>query len=159
LTLDGTDYFSRTYPGDFETVDWIRNNLKPVGNKLPVILEAWGGSYSEYARIATNTGYPTVLGWDFHEAQWRGAWDKAVVRGGDPADTILTRRQDIDTIYSTLDINLAKTLLAKYGVNYVYLGGLEREKYKDHPDGLAKFEQLGTSVNVFGDSVLYKLNQ
>jgi YYY domain-containing protein len=159
LTLDGTDYFSRTYPGDFQTVDWIRNNLKPMGNKLPVILEAWGGSYSEYARIATNTGYPTVLGWDFHEAQWRGAWDKAAVRGGDPTDTILNRRQDIDTIYSTADINQAKTLLLKYGVNYVYVGGLEQQKYKDHLDGLAKFGQLGNPVFVFGDSVLYKLNQ
>ncbi|HVM33400.1 MAG TPA: DUF2298 domain-containing protein [bacterium] len=157
LTLDGTDYFQRTYPSDFQAVEWIKQNLKPVGGKAPVILEAWGGSYSDYARLATHTGYPTVLGWDFHEAQWRGAWDKPAIRGGDAEDNILTRRQDVDTIYTTKDLGQARALLAKYGVTAVYVGGLEREKYKDHLDALGKFVQWGAPVS-FGDSVLYKLN-
>ena len=87
-----------------------------------------------------------------------GPQDKAAVRGGDPADTILTRRQDIDTIYTTLDLNLAKSLLTKYGVSYVYVGGLEKQKYKDGLAGLAKFGQLGVAVFSFGDSILYQLN-
>ncbi|MGH7739882.1 MAG: DUF2298 domain-containing protein [bacterium] len=158
LTLDGTDYFSQTYPADFQAVQWIRSNLKPINGKLPVVLEAWGGSYSEYARIATETGDPTVLGWDFHEAQWRGSWNKPAIRGGDPNDTILNRRQDIDAIYTTSDIHKAKELLLKYHVGYVYVGGLERQKYKDHLEGLTKFGQLGTPVFSYGDSVLYKVN-
>jgi len=158
LTLDGTDYFSRNNPADFQLAGWIQANLKPVDGRLPVILEAWGGSYSDYARIATHTGFPTVLGWDFHEAQWRGSWDKAVVRGKDPGDTVLNRRQDVDTIYTTTDLNQAKALLLKYGVDYVYVGDMERDKYKDHLDGLAKFSQLGTPVNTFVNSVLYKIN-
>jgi uncharacterized membrane protein len=158
LTLDGTDNFSRNDPADFQLAGWIQANLKPVNGRLPVVLEAWGGSYSDYARIATHTGFPTVLGWDFHEAQWRGSWDKAVVRGKDPGDTVLARRQDVDTIYTTTDLNQAKTLLLKYGVDYVYVGDMERDKYKDHLDGLAKFPQLGTPVNTFVNSVLYKIN-
>jgi uncharacterized membrane protein len=98
------------------------------------------------------------LGWNFHEVQWHGTWSQAVLRGGDPNDTVQSRQADIDNIYTSADLNQTKTLLNKYGVGYVYVGDAERAKYKDHPENLGKFAQLGSVVQQFGNSVLYKVN-
>lgn len=158
-TMNGEAYYEHSYPTDYQAALWIKQNIKPNGGKVPVILEAWGGSYQQqYARIATVTGYPTVLGWDFHEAQWRGSWDQAAVRGQDPNDTIFRRRSDVDAIYTSPDLNQTRDLLKRYRVDYVYVGDVEREKYKDHPENLGKFANLGTVAQQFGNSVLYKIN-
>jgi YYY domain-containing protein len=159
VTMDGESYYEHTFPTDYAIAQWIKQNVTPVGKKVPVILEAWGGSYhQECATLATMTGYPTILGWDFHEVQWHGTWDKAVIRGGDPQDTVFQRRTDVDTIYTSADINQTRDLLRKYSVDYVYVGDVEREKYKEHPENLNKFSQLGTVVQQVGSSVLYKIN-
>ncbi|HTC22498.1 MAG TPA: DUF2298 domain-containing protein [bacterium] len=158
-TMDGESYYEHTFPADFAVAQWIKQNVTPTGKKVPVILEAWGGSYQQqFDTLATMTGYPTVLGWDFHEVQWHGTWDKAVIRGGDPQDTIFQRRTDVDTIYTSADTNQTRDLLRKYGVDYVYVGDVERDKYKDHPENLNKFSQLGPVVQQIGSSVLYKIN-
>ncbi len=158
-TMDGETYYEHTFPADFQAAQWIKQNIKPIQGKTPVILEAWGGSYQQqYDTLATMTGFPTVLGWDFHEAQWRGSWDQAAVRGQNPGDTVFQRRSDVDAIYTSSDLNQTRDLLKKYGVDYVYVGDAEREKYKDHLENLGKFGQLGTIVQAFGSSVLYKIN-
>ena len=160
VTMDGAVFYEHVFPTDYQAVQWIKANIKPLGGKIPVILEAWGGSYhQEYARLATNTGYPTVLGWDFHEVQWRGSGDKPVVRGQNSDDTIMHRQADIDAIYTSPDLNQSHDLLRKYGVDYVYVGDIERQKYKDHQENLGKFSQLGFAVQSFGNSILYKVNQ
>ena len=145
--MDGATYYEKTFPADYQVVQWIKANVKPVAEKMPVILEAWGGSYhQDFARIASNTGFPTVLGWDFHEVQWRGSGDKAVIRGGDPDDTVVHRQNDIDQIYTSSDLQITKNLLKKYGVDYVYVGDSERQKYAANAAMLNKFSQLGVVV-------------
>ncbi|MDQ3702672.1 MAG: hypothetical protein M3442_17375, partial [Chloroflexota bacterium] len=99
----------------------------------PVVLEATGGPYSEFARIATQTGFPTVLGWDQHERLWRGAAIEP---------EITTRQQDVDTIYSAATLGEIQPLLDKYVVAYVVVGYLERQKYGPS-GGLAKFDAGG----------------
>ncbi len=163
-TMDGSLYYERNTPDNYEAAQWIEQNVKPVGGKIPVILEAFGGSYAvsvdkSGGRLAMMTGYPTVLGWDFHEVQWHGTWNGPVIRGGDPNDTIQNRQADVDAIYTSPDMNQTWTLLKKYGVDYVYVGDAERAKYKDHLESLGKFGQLGTIIQTFGNSVLYKINQ
>jgi YYY domain-containing protein len=158
-TMDGATYYERTYPADYQVAEWIKANIRPLMGKIPVILEAWGGSYhQDFGRIATNTGYPTVLGWDFHEVQWRGSGDKAVIRGQNPDDTVTHRQNDIDAIYTSLDLQLTTNLLKKYGVDYVYVGDSERQKYAANVEALNKFTQLGIVVFQVGNSVLYKIN-
>lgn len=164
LTLDGLAGFKAGDPGDAEAAAWLLDpkNIQVAKGKTPVVLESWGGSYSQFARIATQTGYPTILGWDFHEAQWRGSWDKAAIRGGNPDDTILHRRQDVDTIYSTTDLAQARDLLRKYGVDYVVVGALERNGAQNKPAypqaGLEKFGALGTPVFGQSGTVIFKIN-
>ena len=133
-TLDGMDFLKTlsyhgriSAAGDYQAILWLRQNIKGA----PVILEAWGGQYTEFARIASFTGIPTVIGWPGHELQWRGSGDEAG-----------RRQADVDTIYETTDIELAKELMAKYNVEYVYVGALERDKHAKSPEGLDKFNEF-----------------
>jgi uncharacterized membrane protein len=164
--MDGSAYYERTFPTDYQVAQWIKENIKPVfqkgpneGKKVPVILECPGLSYHQDTdTLATLTGFPTVIGWDFHEAQWRGTWSEAVIRGQDPNDTIQQRKSDVDTIYTSPDLAKTKELLNKYNVDYVYVGDAEKQKYQANIAALAKFAQLGSPVYAAGNSTLYKVN-
>ncbi len=158
LTLNGNRMFDQMDPSDAAAIHWIERNIKPINGKAPVILEAWGGSYTNYARVSMRTGYPTVLGWNFHEAQWRGSWNKAVIPGGSPYDTVLQRQSDVDTIYKTTNLETARQLLQKYGVKYVYIGYLEMQKYPNNQAGFSKFSQLGNIVYSNDGVTIYKIN-
>ena len=84
-----------------------------------------------------------MLGWDFHEFQWRGTYDE-------PA----SRKSDVDVLYNAVDPGQTLTLLDKYDITYVYVGPLERERY--NPSGLAKFEQLLDVVYQGGGVTIYQ---
>ncbi|MEA3407039.1 MAG: DUF2298 domain-containing protein [Chloroflexota bacterium] len=113
-TLDGTRYVRQYREADYEAIQWLKANA-PAGS---VLLEAPGGSYSEYNWVSAHTGIPTVLGWGGHELQWRGNYDEAG-----------RREPDIAAIYQSLDKAQKRQLLEKYDVDFVYVGPLEREKY------------------------------
>jgi len=140
-TLNGMAYLARHNKADYEAIMWLRQNVSDA----PVILEATGGSYSEYCRISVHTGLPTVLGWGGHELQWRGNYDE-------PA----RREPDIATIYQTPDQRQALTLLKRYGIKYVYVGGLEREKYKMTSPSLRKFDAIMDLVYDRGGVRIYR---
>jgi YYY domain-containing protein len=140
-TLDGMAWLEAAYPDDYAAIRWLQANV-PDG---AVILEAWGESYRYEGRVSALTGLPTLLGWDFHEYQWRGNYDE-------PA----RRKPDIDILYNTLDPAQTLTLLDKYAITYVYVGRLERERY--NPGGLAKFERLMKAVYRQGEVTIYQRN-
>ena len=112
-TLDGTAYLADQSAADYDAIQWINQSL-PQG----VIAEAIGGSYSQYARVSTHTGLPTVLGWGGHEIQWRG-----------DAEPQGSRQGDIQRLYETTSWPEAAELLDKYGIDYVYVGPLELSTY------------------------------
>ncbi|MDO8491822.1 MAG: DUF2298 domain-containing protein, partial [Dehalococcoidia bacterium] len=120
-TLDGLAWVRQQNPDEYAAVQWLEQNTQGS----PVIVEAVGGSYSEYARISTKTGLPTVLGWPGHEQQWRGS------------SAFAGRQEDVGLIYQSANVELVKSLLQKYNVTYVYVGSLEKKQY---PAGdLARF--------------------
>jgi uncharacterized membrane protein len=96
------------------------------------VLEAVGDDYSAFghARISTFTGRPTVLGWAGHERQW----------GHQPG----SRADDVQRLYVTADLDEARDLFGRYGVDYVVYGPIERTTYGDA--GLAKWDELGEQV-------------
>ncbi|HEY6065085.1 MAG TPA: DUF2298 domain-containing protein, partial [Thermoanaerobaculia bacterium] len=67
LTLDARSALERRNRGDLEAIEWLRKNAPDRS----IVLEATGDPYSEFARISTHTGIPSVLGWANHEALWR----------------------------------------------------------------------------------------
>ncbi|MCL5256885.1 MAG: DUF2298 domain-containing protein [Chloroflexi bacterium] len=152
--LDGTTYMKLAEPSDYDAFQWLNTNVKGMA----VILEASGPPYADYGRVSMFTGLASVLGWANHEGVWRA--------GQSGIDAELNQReQDIDTIYSTTDLNLARSLLAKYHVQYVFVGDVERglrgsstEMKHYPPEGLAKFSSLGEVVFHEGGTYVYRIN-
>jgi uncharacterized membrane protein len=135
--LDGTAHMNEENPADAAAIRWMRAALSPA-----VMAEAVGGSYSQYARISAHTGFPTVLGWDFHEYQWRGDWTP---QG--------TRKDDVARLYLTKEWAEAQAILEQYGVTYVYVGPLERSTYSQI--STRKFDTYMDKLYEQGDVTIY----
>lgn len=110
--LDGSALLRAASPDDFAAIDWIRANTPPDA----VILEAPGQSYNFEGRISAFTGRPTLLGWSYHEAQWRGSYTEQA-----------RREADIATIFKDLTAPEASALLRQWQVQYIVIGASERD--------------------------------
>lgn len=149
--LDGLAYLARSDPYEYAAIQWLNRNVKGT----PVILEAFGPDFTDFARISSRTGLPTLLGWQGHEIQWR------------PDSTaILGRPQEIETIYTTANVGEALNLLHKYNVRYVIVGRLEQEVYvqsapqalrAQREQALAKFNSILEPVFRAGQVVIYRV--
>ncbi len=129
-TLDGLAYLRRYDPAQMAAIEWLRANVAPDA----VVVEASGGSYTEAARVSMATGNPTLLGWDFHERQWRGnaGYDKAATG----------RVEALDRIYRSARPEELPALLDQWGIDYVYVGAQERAKYGVGDAALARFDRV-----------------
>jgi hypothetical protein len=112
FTLDGTAHLEGSSPDENAAMDWLR--AAPLG----VVAEGVGGSYSGFARMATNSGQTTVLGWDFHEMQWRGGTEE-----------MGSRRYDIERMYCASNWPETEAILRQYNVRYVVVGTMEQYAY------------------------------
>jgi YYY domain-containing protein len=135
-TLDGALHFAELMPDDYQAVQFLRG--LPPG----VVVEAVGGQYSEYARISTFSGYSTVLGWPGHEGQWR---DYAL-QG--------SRRQDIETLYSSPDWITTREIIERYQIRYIVVGNLERSTYRVNEE---KFDRFLKPVFQLGTVTIYEV--
>ncbi len=133
-TLNGLAFWSRIRAEDATAIEWLQNNVAGA----PVIVEASGGSYQQqFGRVSSMTGLPTLLGWAFHEQQWRGSNEE---QG--------RRKPDIDTIYTSNDPRQVQQLLDRYNVTYVYVGPSERDSYRDaNLDRFAQFMDIAYRNN------------
>ncbi len=120
-------------------VEWLKS--APAG----VIAEAVGGSYSEFARIGTQSGQPTVLGWPGHESQWRGG-----------VKEMGSRQSDLERLYRTNDWTEAQQILHQYNVRYVFIGSLERNVYRVNEN---KFKRFLQPVFQQGQVAIYEVPQ
>ena len=105
---------------DFLATNYINEHIEG----RPVLLEANGLSYKYYNRVSVITGLPTILGWRTHEWLWHSDSDN-----GNIPDIVEERERDVESIYTSEDIDEVKELLDKYNVEYIYIGGCEREKF------------------------------
>ncbi len=138
--LNGLLYLEDSHPYDYQSILWINQNIKDQ----PVILEAVGDSYTDYGRISSNTGNPTVLGWPVHEWLWRGSYDPSAVR-----------IEEVKNIYESPDTLNALQLIKKYNIEYIYLGELERQKYTSLNE--EKLLRLGDVVFESGKTKIIKV--
>jgi uncharacterized membrane protein len=121
--LDAAAFLKTEMPDDYLAIQWLNNNIKGT----PVVLESNGDSYSDHERISVFTGLPTVIGWYVHEWLWRSN-----------EDVVKKRAADIQTIYTSKDKDQVIKLLDQYKVEYIYVGKLEYDKYKNVNSDLIK---------------------
>lgn len=140
--LDGLKWMETPYPEDKEIVDFLNEKVLDQ----PVVLEAQGDSYTDFERISSYTGLPTVAGWWVHEWLWRGS-----------AEVVGQRIPDVVALYESKNLKETRELIRKYNIKYVVVSRMERDKYKNLYE--EKFSVLGekvfTSTNRFG--ALYQL--
>lgn len=145
VTLNGEAWIKQVYPDDYAVILWVRENTQPDA----VILEATGGSYSFFGRVAAFTGRPTLLGWDFHEYQWRGAEALQQQAG--------TRGEDMQRIYRQARGQELLQLLHQYDVDYVVVGTQERQKYGLTDQSLRRFDEVLELVFEQGKARVYRV--
>jgi uncharacterized membrane protein len=147
-TLDAAAYFARLYPDETAAIQWLSD--APFG----VVAEAvppGGGSYTEYARVSTLSGQPTVLGWVGHENQWRGG-----------NEILGSRQDDLALLYCSENWEETRPILDKYQIRYVFVGQLEMQNYQagtvNCPHGLIrnKFDLYLTPVFQAGQTTIYE---
>ncbi len=137
LTLDGTHSIQVYNPDEYAAYQFL--DKQPLG----VVAEAVGGSYNpSYARVATHTGLPDVLGWPGHESQWRGG-----------AEEMGSRESDIKRLYETNNWQEARDILQHYNIRYVFIGGSERSTYRVSE---GKFQQNLKPIFQQGSVTIYE---
>jgi YYY domain-containing protein len=139
VSLDLATALTRRNSGDAAAIQWVLQHA-PAGS---VVLEATGDPYSEFARVSSHTGVPTVLGWANHEGLWRNN-DAEVVQ----------RIAAVKTFYSTPDQRSAAAVLQKYGVTHVVLGDMERRSYPTSGN-IASFPFLEPVLT--GNTTIYRV--
>jgi YYY domain-containing protein len=137
-TLDGSAYLAGFMPDDYQAIQFMQG-LEPG-----VVAEATSdrANYSEYARISTFTGMPTVLGWPGHEDQWRAH----ALQG--------SRMPDLETLYTTSDWNIAMEIIDRYDIRYIVVGDLERRTYDVNEE---KFINFLTPIYQNGSITVYEV--
>lgn len=113
-TLDGLAYRKNYRPGEAAAFAWIEKNVPG----LPVLVEAWGPPYRDYARFASDTGIPALVGWDYH-----------LIQRGQARPGIERRILDLERIYEPVALSDAAGVLRRYGPGLVVSGVEEREAY------------------------------
>ncbi|MBA4384662.1 MAG: hypothetical protein C0410_07990 [Anaerolinea sp.] len=125
---------------DYYAIQFMQDNI--LGS--PVIVEGNTTEYKWGSRFSVHTGLPSVVGWSWHTRQ-----HNSLISG----ELITKRIDEVAEFYNTVDLDSAKKFLAKYDVQYIIVGDLERVHYST--EGLAKFQNLineGTLIIVFGDN-------
>ncbi|MGJ3238285.1 MAG: DUF2298 domain-containing protein [Anaerolineae bacterium] len=140
LTLDGrADNLSADY---FSAVQCLGELVR--GDDV-VIAEASQNTYnSEYGRVGAFYGLPTLINWENHQRQWRGATYGAVAG---------TRRPDIDRLYSDLRWEVVRPVIDQYSIDYILYGPTERSQYGEA--GEEKFAENLSAVCEFGQARVY----
>ena len=133
---DGLAGLARFDPEEYALTQWVIANVPPgavvveasgrtwsIGQDGKPALGEQGTDYTDSGRIAARTGRPTLIGWYFHEIQWRG--DNPAV-----SQLLHERQTAVDAIY-TAGPNQAAVLdtLRRYGAQYLVVGRVEQAKY------------------------------
>lgn len=144
-TLDGEAWVAQAFPDDYAVIRWVREHVPEDA----VVLEATGGSYSFFGRVAAFTGRPTLLGWDFHEWQWRGPEALQKQAG--------TRAADIERVYRQARGPELLDILHRYRVDYVVVASQERQKYAFGPEREKEFDRTLDMVFEKGNARVYRV--
>jgi YYY domain-containing protein len=140
--LDGLSFMKAR---DEDELNVIRD-ISKISEHDDVLVEAVGGSYSEYSRISGSTGVPTPLGWEFHEKQWHGN-----------TDLFFDRKSDVETLYTTDDKSEIYEIIAKYSLTMVVVGPRERSTYGNID--MTMFDTIGDRIIEHGFYTVFSIKK
>lgn len=152
--LDGLAWLTESYPDDREAINWLKERIRrneirrgtTPATQLPVLVEADGESYTDYARFSAFTGLPTIIGWPVHEWLWRGTYD-----------IVAPRREEVRLIYESGNADEVAAILRRYQVRYIVVGALEREKFERLDED--QIRRFATPVYSRGQTVIYEVGE
>jgi YYY domain-containing protein len=98
-------------------IAWVRANVPADA----LVLQADGHSYAaDESRLSAATARPTLLGWDGHELQWRGAAYAQMAAGRAAGAAAVYRAATREALLDALDA---------WRIRYVLVGPVERRRY------------------------------
>ena len=114
--LDGIEFMNAYSADDVVAIRWLIDNAEAND----VIIEAPGCSYQVNGQIPTGrlaafTGVPNIIGWDFHQVQWRGGQPELL-------EQITPRGNDVAAIFADPSSELVDT----YDATILFVGNFER---------------------------------
>ena len=114
---------------------------------LPVMIEASGPPYRDYARFSSDTGIPALVGWDYH-----------LFQRGQARPEIERRILELERLYAPVAHSDAGHVLRRYGPGLVVSGIEEREAYGPaHGTLFRALPGLLEPVLSTGDVTLYRI--
>ena len=140
--LDGLSFMKDRNEDELNVI----RDISEISENDDVLVEAIGGSYSEFARISGSTGVPTPLGWEFHEKQWHGS-----------IDLFSDRKTDVETLYTTDDESELSEIIDKYSLTMVVVGPRERSTYGNID--MTMFDTIGDRIIEHGFYTVFSINK
>lgn len=141
--LNSEAWYARTLPAEYPAMRFLKEYVQKDPARRGIVLENSAMLYSYGSRISTYTGLSTLVGWPFHELQWRGYLDE---------QEVWKPWNATNRIYQTTDPVEAEALLKQYNVKYVFVGQIENgtsplysniaEFARYSPESLAKFSKF-----------------
>ena len=155
FTIDGLEYAKHSIhverdemlvlDSDRKMIEWLNRSVSGT----PVILEATGDQYRWNGRVSSYTGFPTVLGWPWHQMQQKPYLHL----------NIMNRFTDIKNIYSSSNLDVKRRLIDKYQIDLIVWGDIEAIYYgRESLNSLDKMYGMGMLDKIYSAdrNIVYK---
>jgi YYY domain-containing protein len=150
--LDGLVIVRDTDPPEYAAICWVLRHTSPTD----VIAEGFGSRYWGHGTVlspnelTTLTGRQSILAWpDGHETLWRNGFG-ATGQAAAVRQMLEQRATDITDLYLSTSIPVAKRIIRRYHIAYVFIGPYEWQAFSADPTveraGFAKFHRFLLSV-------------
>ena len=115
------------------------------------MVEAVGDAYSEYGRLASASGVPTLLGWANHEMVWRGP---------DILPEAHRRKTVVRSIYTCGDRDMIRRTVKEADIDCVAIGMIEKRDFSDESlDALREAGDDLISCGQGGELVMFEFSE
>jgi uncharacterized membrane protein len=145
----GLNWWKEKYHDDYQAylfLDNIRTSSFQL-NKMKRIVEAEGESYTDVSRFSVFLGWPTIVGWPVHQWTWRGSYH-----------VVGKRRAEVREIYTGTNLELSKSILDKYNIDYIIIGQVEKTRYFEEIQ-MTKLLKLGKVIFEYGETIIIEYSK
>ncbi len=154
-TLDGLAWLREQKYDSYAGIQWMNRYVKGTPNIVEYVDHHKG--YLDIARFSTNTGLPSLLGWEHHVGERMHMDEKE------------PRRNAVYRVYESPNKKEVIDILAKYNIEYVIFGDIEKNHRRGHRDSeeplgvasLNRFEEWGDVFRLvyrLGDQSIFKVD-